>query len=985
MPECQTQNLAQGFIARDTDKDMPSITLQTDAEGCIELVTPSVIFHLGYQPEMLIGKNLLDYTHCDSKNAVLELFQRMQEKEAHVVRGIQVFGQDGSYIETDLTGLPLLDKGNRFVGSIICLCNSGRGEVTGREIGHIEQAQASSEKYMLMADTSKEALLIFEEIGGEWICQEANAAASAYFGYGREEMIGKKLRDFFVCEAGNEYSGEAAENYPDCREVICRRKDGSMFPAEESGRDYQRHSCRVRVCVLRDITDLKRIEERLKQSKQAMQNITESMPDIIARYDRNCCRIYINPAVESKFGISRDCLIGKTIGESGVPIYGATKLERAIQTVFRTGKTVTLNLDNFGPGLEKYYTAVFVPEFAENGRMDTVLGIARDITEQKLAEKALRESEERYRFFIQSYHGIAFQGNMHYRPLLFEGAVEKITGYSVEEFMAGEVSWADIVHPEDLSHFRSTVVKAEQEPGFSTDVEFRIIRKDKEVRWVSGHISAIGNDEGKPCATQGTVIDITDRKNEEEARISSELQYKTLTENVPGAIYRSVLTPNNAVVILTDDIKDITGYPSSHFLNKPVSVFSSTVHPEDIGWLRKEFNQAVANRKIFNFEYRIIHADGRVRWVQERGQGVWEGNTLLWIDGLIMDITERKLAEEKIHHLTFHDDLTGLYNRAFFEIVLQRLDTEKQLPLSVIMGDLNGLKIVNDSMGHQAGDRLLQTAANCLKEVCRKDDFICRWGGDEFAIILPYTEENEAEKIGLMIKTESAEVLSDGIPISISIGTATKADSGQNIERVIKDAEDRMYRHKLLEGGSARSSIITVLRKTLESNTKETQLHTDRLKDSALAIGRALGLHQYELDKLVLLSKMHDIGKVSVPKDILSKTGSLNEEERRIIEGHCECGYRIVLSTPELAVVAEEILSHHEWYDGTGYPRGLRGEEIPLLSRILSVVDAFDVMTNGRPYKGPINKEEALAELCGKAGTQFDPHIVDVFINEVLT
>lgn len=353
---------------------------------------------------------------------------------------------------------------------------------------------------------------------------------------------------------------------------------------------------------------------------------------------------------------------------------------------------------------------------------------------------------------------------------------------------------------------------------------------------------------------------------------------------------------------------------------------------------------------------------------------------VIFIVILLLILREYKKKQAEIQFLSYNDKLTGLYNRTYFDKRLAELDCEKYMPLSIISGDANGLKMVNDVFGHFEGDKLLCKIADILRKCCSKSDLISRWGGDEFIIVLPTTSQKLAMRVCEKIKSECAESMDGPIKPSISLGIATKYEVEEDIMSILKQAEERMYQYKLLEGRSARSAIISSLKETLFEKSHETEEHAERLKNMAVEMGRAINLNDNDLVELSLLALLHDIGKIGVSDRILNKDSSLSQEEWILIKKHPEIGYRIAQATPELAPIADMILSHHERWDGSGYPRGLKGEDIPLLSRIISIVDSFDVITHARSYKKGESIEFALNELKLCSGKQFDPKLVDIFI-----
>ncbi len=279
--------------------------------------------------------------------------------------------------------------------------------------------------------------------------------------------------------------------------------------------------------------------------------------------------------------------------------------------------------------------------------------------------------------------------------------------------------------------------------------------------------------------------------------------------------------------------------------------------------------------------------------------------------------------------------------------------------------------------------KILDKIACILNKSFRKDDIVARWGGDEYSIILPNTNLKKALKILDRVKVNLRRESTQTLPLSIAFGVATKNDKAQKIADILKEAEDKMYRHKLIEGQSTHSAIISSLEKALEERDYETEEHVRRMKDMAAGLGRKMELPEEKIDELTLLAALHDIGKISIADSIILKPRSLNAEEWKAVKKHPQVGYRIAESSAELAPIAKGILYHHERWDGKGYPKGLKGKDIPLISRIITIVDSYDAMTNDRPYRNALSKEEAIEEIRKCSGTQFDPKLAKMFIDIV--
>lgn len=356
---------------------------------------------------------------------------------------------------------------------------------------------------------------------------------------------------------------------------------------------------------------------------------------------------------------------------------------------------------------------------------------------------------------------------------------------------------------------------------------------------------------------------------------------------------------------------------------------------------------------------------------------------------ILIDDTERRQIEERVEYLSYHDRLTGLHNRAYLEDRLAEMNADRDLTASVIIADVDGLKLVNDTFGHTEGDAYLRSVATALENCCSEDSVVARWGGDEFAILLPNTTELEADEIVRRIERTlssqhhirlGGEPATSKIPVGITLGHATRTDPREDLAQTMRRAESEMYKRKFLHRTNVRNSMINSLREMLDAKTHETHEHATRLHDLALEMSKRAGLSERDQNELSLLAMLHDIGKIGIPDRILEKPGPLTDDEWEIMKTHCVIGYRIASATPDLAQIATAILHHHERWDGTGYPEGLAGEQIPVICRIVAIVDAFDAMTNDRVYRSARSAEEALAEIRANAGKQFDPELVELFV-----
>lgn len=391
-------------------------------------------------------------------------------------------------------------------------------------------------------------------------------------------------------------------------------------------------------------------------------------------------------------------------------------------------------------------------------------------------------------------------------------------------------------------------------------------------------------------------------------------------------------------------------------------------------------NEVIRSKKNVLVNTKLINDNGDIQYYEIVKKPVINKNEVVGIVGLILEVTEKKKVEEKLRYLSYTDSMTNVYNRAYFDEMAKKYLDEKYLPVGVIMGDANGLKIVNDTFGHEEGDNLLKLITMVLKEACEDKGIVCRTGGDEFVVLLPNSSEKDCEIIIKKIFEKCKNYNHELIDLSIALGVSVTNSLDKSIYDALKEAEDKVYRQKLLQANSIRSSMMYSLKAGLESKSMETEEHTERILKNAMEVGKKMNLSLSEMDELELVAKLHDIGKIGISEEILLKPDKLTQEEYEIIKTHTEKGYRIVRASNELDSVAKGVLTHHERWDGNGYPLKLKGEKIPLSARIVSVVDSYDVMTHDRVYRKRKEPKEAVEELKKCSGKQFDPKIVDVFV-----
>ena len=637
---------------------------------------------------------------------------------------------------------------------------------------------------------------------------------------------------------------------------------------------------------------------------------------------------------------------------------------------------------------------VFSPILLKGGKIGGVVVSGRDITHYKQVETALLDYEKELEqqgcllakmnkalgsretllqkildilpvgVWIADKDGVLIRGNPRGKQI-----------WGMEPFMGqkeyGRFCARRLPSGEDIDWDNWSLTHTLSEGVTIVDEMLEIEACDGKKKVIINYTAPVLDEEGNVQLAVIINQDITELKQLENALKTSEALNSSIVKCVPDMLMRFDREGRYLDILTRDEDKLIL--PQEELLGKTLmEVMPKELAEKFLSCIEK----ALRTSKLQVIQYNLDTPAGKLEFeARVSASGINE------VVFFIRDISEYKLYESQLKQLSLFDQLTGMYNRNYFDQQLRRLNNSYEYPITIITTDLDGLKFINDTLGTNRGDELLKGCAAILEQSLRSSDYLARVGGDEFAAILPRTDEKTGEKIVKRIRSRVDDYNENDshLPLSISIGMAVAENEDQPLEETFKEADDNMYRDKLYQGTGIRSQIIDALLTTLGERDFITKGHAERLSVLTKKMGERIGLSSRKLSDLALLSQVHDLGKVGIPDHILFKEGPLTSEEWEIMRQHPEKGYKIAASSTDLFRVADLILKHHEKWDGSGYPLGLKGKEIPVECRILAIVDAFDAMTNDRPYRKAKSVDEALKELKKCSGRQFDPELLDIF------
>lgn len=688
--------------------------------------------------------------------------------------------------------------------------------------------------------------------------------------------------------------------------------------------------------------------------------------------------IEINPAYEAFTGLKGSDIIGKSFSDvlpeiagssdfNWVGFYGDIALnggkKEFEQYVKPMNKWYRINV--YSP--EKYYFVTYIS----------------DITKEKLQLIELEENRLRMENIIEGTNVGTWEWNIQTGEVIHNERWANIFGYTLEELYPITIdTWKRFLHPDDLKDTETQDDLIFNKKLEYYNDEYRMRHKDGSWVWIHdrGKVITWTND-GKPHLISGTHTDITERKKLEAALANEKKLLETTLLSVADGVISTDISGN--VMFLNKAAQLLTDWTQEEAKGSSFKIIFNTINEQT----RVKNDNIVDMMLKVGSTYKI---NGNSILISKNGTEISIENSaapIIQDDGKIVgvvlvfrDCSEKKKKHEEILYLSYHDQLTGLYNRRYYEEELNRIDKKRNLPLTLLLADVNGLKLINDSFGHDMGDELLKKVSEVIRSVCRGDEIIARLGGDEFVIILPKTDASGTEQIINRIKGILIEEKVCAVNISISFGYGTKNFEHENIQEVFKIAEDHMYRHKLYERSSIRNKTIELIMNTLYEKSNREMLHSKRVSILCEEIALEMNFDKDNVNKIRIAGLMHDIGKMGIDEKILNKPQGLTANEWKEIKRHPEIGYRILISSNEFSEMAIYILEHHERWDGKGYPKGLKGEKISLQARIIAVADSYDAMVSERPYLKSLSKEDAISEIMKGIGTQFDPNIAEIFI-----
>ena len=860
----------------------------------------------------------------------------------------------------------------------------------------ITLSTAAMQLYQAFFDQNSSVVLVVNPLNGK--IEDASMSACRFYGYSKAQLLKMSVLDINTLSkeqitAEMKLAEEQKRNLFYFKHRLAsgeiRNVEVTVFPLVV---DNTRKLC----SIVRDITltinnpnysqaEKTRLEAAvadktylLSQELRFKEALFDSIPGMLYVYDDQSKLIIWNGKHEEITGYTSDELAQMTI-DKWFQKDDFLRVNQAISQIFEKGYgQIEANL------IRKDKTMIHmlfngVPLEMNGKKYFTGVGI--DITERIESQKKLNHSIELMKYIIEHNNGgIAVHDlNMNYIY---------VSQHYLDEY---GISKAEVIgrnHYEifpDLPDKWKKVHQLAMQGIVSSAKDDPYVHDSGRVDWTSWECRPFYLDDG----SIGGIIVYTEVTTARKLLEISLKKQKDLLETTLQSVGDAVISCNNIgrIVLMNKAAENMLNVSIETAYNKPIEDFMIITENCDLTnkehvvnrVINKQITEELNDCAMLKLSSQIeIPIAGSVSPIFDKDHQ---------LDGVVLifrDISYLKKKQEEILYTSLHDSLTGLFNYRAFKIEVQKLLKEENLPITLMMGDVNGLKLINDSFGHSFGDQLLVSIARQLELLCPKDTLIFRYGGDEFVMAFPKMASDGGLRMIKHLKDHLSFSQFDPITVSVAVGFETINSVKANIQEILTEAENYMYRHKITENTSQKSKTIDVVMNALYAKNIRELYHSKRVGIICGEFANVLKWEQSDIKEMEVAGMLHDIGKIGISETILNKEGKLDDSEWKEILKHPEVGFRILSSVNEFSKMSLYVLEHQEKWNGTGYPRKLSGNDISIQARIIALADAYDAMTSKRTYRETLSVEQAVEEIRKYSGTQFDPSLTEPFIDMIL-
>jgi PAS domain S-box-containing protein len=872
----------------------------------------------------------------------------------------------------------------------------------------VQKLKDSELRYRRLFEAAQDGILILDAETG--MINDVNPFLIKMLGYSREEFVEKRLWEvgaFQNIKASQEAFEALQKNeYIRYEDLPLKTKAGKLIQVEFVSNVYSAGGEKVIQCNIRDITEHKRIIAALQENEKKYHGLVNQSPDGIFIVGSSGNILIVNKAMCRELEFSEEELLSMNIWDIIPEQYLDQYRERLAKILAGESLKEAAEYKVRGKDGKIHYIEVLSAPHYSGKDIVGFQGIARDITARKRAEKALRESERRFQLASWATKDVVWERDFPANTISWNDSLQKLFHYPADEIEPTVDWWQEHIHPAERIEVINSIQTAidQREDFWSKEYRFRLVDGSYADVFDRGYI--LYNEQGKPLQIIGAMADITDQKRAEEALRESEERFRTMFVQAPlGIALIDSLTGN--IYEANPRFAEITGRSMKEMANID---WMQTTHPDDVQ--ADLDNMALLNAgKIngFQMEKRYLHPNGTAVWINMtiaplKVKDKAHPRHLCMIE----NITERKQAETEIRQRLSELEVLYQSGLAFSQLINPTAIAEKIIDLldhemdwhhtavRLYHPESETLKLMAFHLPDLNSREDRDAAEERLKSMARTDQGFNGWvlqhgqavrsndlkNDPRYFETFPglqsglYTPMKINERtIGVIsIESERASAFSESnerLAFTLAGQAAIAIENARLFENAQRSNSELMLAYETtLEGWS----------RALDLRDKETEGHTQRVTKMTVKLARSFGLNEAELVDVRRGALLHDIGKMGVPDNILLKPGELTEQEWKQMRMHPVYAYDLLSHIAYLRQALNIPYYHHEKWDGTGYPRGLKGEAIPLTARIFAVVDVWDALISDRPYRAAWTKEQAREYIRTSAGTHFDPQVVAVFM-----